>query len=66
MRRPGAPFGSAERTARRAALLPIEINLGAAVDPYAVAGLRKCMKNLGLRLSRALRDKTTAGRSPGR
>jgi len=30
-------------------ILPIEIKLGAAVDRYAVAGLRNCMKDLGLR-----------------
>jgi len=30
-------------------ILPIEIKLGAAVDHYAVAGLRQCMKDLGLR-----------------
>jgi predicted AAA+ superfamily ATPase len=30
-------------------ILPIEIRLGAAVDHYAVAGLRQCMKDLGLR-----------------
>ena len=30
-------------------ILPIEIKLGAAVDRYAVAGLRQCMKDLGLR-----------------
>jgi hypothetical protein len=29
-------------------VLPIEIKLGAAVDHYAVAGLRQCMKDLGL------------------
>ncbi len=29
--------------------LPIEIKLGAAVNHYAVAGLRQCMKDLGLR-----------------
>ncbi len=30
-------------------VLPIEIKLGAAVDRYAVAGLRQCMKDLNLR-----------------
>jgi uncharacterized protein len=30
-------------------VLPIEIKLGAAVDQYAVAGLRQCMKDLGLK-----------------
>ncbi len=30
-------------------VLPIEIKLGAAVDQYALAGLRQCMKDLGLR-----------------
>ena len=30
-------------------MLPIEIKLGAAVNHYAVAGLRQCMKDLGLR-----------------
>jgi hypothetical protein len=30
-------------------ILPIEIKLGAAVDHYGVAGLRQCMKDLGLR-----------------
>ena len=30
-------------------ILPIEIKLGAAVDRYAAAGLRQCMKDLGLR-----------------
>lgn len=30
-------------------ILPIEIKTGAAVDRYAVAGLRQCMKDLGLR-----------------
>ena len=30
-------------------ILPVEIKLGAAVDHYAVAGLRGCMKDLGLR-----------------
>lgn len=30
-------------------LIPIEIKLGAAVDRHAVAGLRRCMSNLGLR-----------------
>ncbi len=30
-------------------ILPIEIKLGAAVNHYAVAGLRQCMKDLGLR-----------------
>ena len=30
-------------------ILPIEIKLGAAVDQYAVAGLRQCMKDLGLK-----------------
>jgi hypothetical protein len=29
-------------------ILPIEIKLGAAVDHYAVAGLRQCLKDLGL------------------
>jgi hypothetical protein len=29
-------------------ILPIEVKLGAAVDHYAVAGLRQCMKDLGL------------------
>lgn len=28
-------------------ILPIEIKLGAAVDRYAAAGLRQCMKDLG-------------------
>lgn len=30
-------------------ILPIEIKLGAAVDRYAVAGLRECMNDLSLR-----------------
>jgi predicted AAA+ superfamily ATPase len=30
-------------------ILPVEIKLGAAVDHYAAAGLRQCMKDLGLR-----------------
>jgi predicted AAA+ superfamily ATPase len=30
-------------------ILPIEIKLGMAVDHYALAGLRQCMKDLGLR-----------------
>ena len=30
-------------------ILPIEIKVGAAVSQYAVAGLRQCMKDLGLR-----------------
>ena len=30
-------------------ILPIEIKIGTAVDRYAVAGLRQCMKDLGLR-----------------
>ncbi len=30
-------------------ILPIEIKIGAAVDRYAIAGLRQCMKDLGLR-----------------
>lgn len=30
-------------------ILPIEIKVGSAVDRYAVAGLRQCMKDLGLR-----------------
>ena len=30
-------------------ILPVEIKLGAAVDHYAIAGLRQCMKDLGLR-----------------
>lgn len=30
-------------------ILPIEIKLGAAVDRYALTGLRHCMKDLGLR-----------------
>jgi predicted AAA+ superfamily ATPase len=30
-------------------ILPIEIKLGAAVNHYVVAGLRQCMKDLGLR-----------------
>ncbi|MBI3402641.1 MAG: ATP-binding protein [Acidobacteria bacterium] len=30
-------------------ILPIEIKLGAAVDQYAVAGLRQCMKDLSLK-----------------
>jgi hypothetical protein len=29
-------------------ILPVEIKLGAAVDHYAMAGLRQCMKDLGL------------------
>jgi len=29
-------------------ILPIEIKLGAAIDHYAAAGLRQCMKDLGL------------------
>ena len=29
--------------------LPVEIRLGAAVDRYAVAGLRQCMKDLRLK-----------------
>jgi hypothetical protein len=30
-------------------ILPVEIKVGSAVDRYAVAGLRQCMKDLGLR-----------------
>ena len=30
-------------------ILPVEIKLGAAVDPRSVAGLRNCMQDLGLR-----------------
>jgi hypothetical protein len=30
-------------------ILPIEIKVGSAVDRYGVAGLRQCMKDLGLR-----------------
>lgn len=30
-------------------MLPIEIKLGSAVDQYAAAGLRQCMKDLGLK-----------------
>jgi predicted AAA+ superfamily ATPase len=30
-------------------ILPIEIKLGAAINHHAVAGLRQCMKDLGLR-----------------
>ena len=30
-------------------VLPIEIKLGAAVDQYAVHGLRQCMKDLNLK-----------------
>jgi predicted AAA+ superfamily ATPase len=30
-------------------ILPFEIKLGAAVDHYAIAGLRQCMNDLGLR-----------------
>jgi predicted AAA+ superfamily ATPase len=30
-------------------ILPVEIKLGAAVDHYAIAGLRQCMKDLGLK-----------------
>ncbi len=30
-------------------ILPVEIKLGAAVDRYGLAGLRQCMKDLGLR-----------------
>ena len=30
-------------------ILPIEIKFGGAVDRYAIAGLRQCMKDLGLR-----------------
>jgi predicted AAA+ superfamily ATPase len=30
-------------------ILPVEIKLGAAVDQYALADLRQCMKDLGLR-----------------
>jgi uncharacterized protein len=30
-------------------ILPVEIKLGAALNHYAVAGLRQCMKDLGLR-----------------
>jgi predicted AAA+ superfamily ATPase len=30
-------------------MLPVEIKFGAAVNHYAVAGLRQCMKDLGLR-----------------
>lgn len=30
-------------------ILPVEIKIGAAVDRYAVVGLRQCMKDLGLR-----------------
>jgi len=30
-------------------ILPIEIKLGASVDQYSLAGLRQCMKDLGLR-----------------
>jgi predicted AAA+ superfamily ATPase len=29
--------------------LPVEIKLGASVDPRSLAGLRQCMKDLGLR-----------------
>jgi predicted AAA+ superfamily ATPase len=29
-------------------ILPVEIKLGAAIDRYAMAGLRQCMKDLGL------------------
>jgi len=29
-------------------ILPVEIKFGAAVDRYAVAGLRQCLKDLGL------------------
>jgi predicted AAA+ superfamily ATPase len=38
-----------ERPADLAVLAPVEIKLGAAVDQYGVAGLRQCMKALGLR-----------------
>jgi uncharacterized protein len=41
-------------------ILPVEIKLGAAVDRYAVAGLRQCMKDLGL--SRGWVITTTKGR----
>jgi len=30
-------------------ILPIEIKLGASIDPRSLAGLRQCMKDLGLR-----------------
>jgi predicted AAA+ superfamily ATPase len=30
-------------------ILPVEIKLGAAVDQYALAGLRQCMKDLSLK-----------------
>jgi predicted AAA+ superfamily ATPase len=29
-------------------ILPVEIKLGAAIDRYAMAGLRQCVKDLGL------------------
>ena len=30
-------------------ILPVEIKLGAAIDHHSIAGLRQCMKDLGLR-----------------
>ena len=41
-------------------ILPVEIKLGAAVDHYAMAGLRQCMKDLGL--SRGWMITTARGR----
>jgi hypothetical protein len=43
----GAEVDLLIRDGRR--LVPIEIKLGAAVDRHGVAGLRQCMKDLGLR-----------------
>jgi len=43
----GAEVDLLIRDGRR--LVPIEIKLGAAVDRYAVVGLRQCMKDLGLK-----------------
>jgi len=42
----GAEVDLLIREGRR--ILPVEIKIGAAVDHYAVAGLRQCMKDLGL------------------
>ena len=40
-------MGGEPRSGRR--ILPIEVKLGAAVDHYAVAGLRRCMTDLSLK-----------------
>ena len=42
----GAEVDLLIREGRR--ILPVEIKIGAALDHYAVAGLRQCMKDLGL------------------